>query len=552
MNPQKSGDLIFFGICSFLGFLLFLGGVPLLAGIESTLAEQAREMATTDWFLGVTHNYKAKPMAPPLMVWLQAISIKIFGLSEWAVRLPGALMSMLTGLLLYLQAYRHRGRLYARLLSVLYLASLLTLFEGRLATIAPALNLFMMLALMQLERMDSQADKEDANAPWGIGFWLALATLSAGVSIFFVALLIFLAYKLWHPARRIPLLSVGKGLLAWFVPVAIWYALQLMLHGFPLFREAFILQGQTFINITVSDFLWPLGLLILLGFPAIGWVFRAGRTDEKGHQLMGFALPWLVMMLAWVILAGPASTFPGGILLVVMPPLAMLAALYLEQLIKSQKGAGIEVYLFTGLALVIWGFLPALINFLLGNLNWIAQELPDDFLLERLKLSLDWHGLEWLAGAFFLLGMLYNFVNLSKRNYISYAYLQLFLGLIFVLFSWKMLLPGAVRYAQGTTADFCQQLAKQDVYVITEGTDADIARFYADIKPYKQSFDRARLLEGEISRDVYLIARSDALDREKRARYRLFEKLHEEGGLVFYRRAKRGRGVTERLDRGLK
>lgn len=546
MTSQKSGDLIFFGIFSFLGFLLFLGGVPLLGGVEGTLAEQAREMATTDWFLGVTMNFKAQPTVPPLMVWLQAFSLKVFGHSEWAVRLPGALMSMLTGLLLYIHGDRHRGRLYARLLAVLYLASLLTLFEGRLATIAPGLNLFLMLALFQMERLDTHTEKEDTNAPWGIGFWLALATLTAGLSIFFVALVIFLAYKLWHPGLRFSLKTVGKGLLAWIIPVGIWYGLQIMLHGFPVCRDAFLRQGNMLLDIEASQFVWPFVLLFLLGIPAIGWVFRAGKTDEKGYQLIGFALPWLLVMLGWVILIASGSSSSGGIILVVMPPLAMLGALYIEQVIKDKKAAGAEVFVFTLLGLLLWGLLPAFINFLLGNVNWIAGEFQGASWLSRLKLQLDWNGYEWLAGAVFLLGMIYNFRNLIRRNFISYAYLQLALGVVFVVLSWKMVLPGAVRYAQGTTSDFCTQLAGQEVYVLTEGTDLPLALFYARVKPYKFTFERARLLEGEIDRDVYLIARSDALDRDKRARYRLFEKLHEEGGLVFYRRAKRGRSVTVR------
>lgn len=546
MTSQKTGDLIFFGIFSFLGFMLFLGRVPLLGGIEGILAEQAREMAATDWFLGVTLNFKAQPMAPPLMVWLQALSLKAFGHSEWAVRLPGALMSMLTGLLLYMHGHRQRGRLFARLLSVLYLASLLTLFEGRLATIAPGLNLFLMLALFQMQRIDNQSVQEDANAPWGIGFWLALATLTAGISVFFVALLIFFAYKLWHPALRFSFKIIGKGLLAWFIPIGIWYGLQLMLHGFPLFQDAFSQQASLLLNKDASQFLWPFVLLFLLGVPAIGWVFRAGSTDDKGRQLIGLALPWLLVMFGWVVLAAPGSASASGILLVVMPPLAMLGALALEQVIKQKKGAGIEVYVFTILALLLWGLLPSFINFLLGNLNWMGPELAGDFLLSRLKLDIDWNGYEWLAGAIFLLGMVYNFINISRRNFISYAYLQLLLGVLFVVLSWYMVLPGATRYAQGTTSDFCTKLAGQEAYVLTEGTDPSIALFYAQVKPYKFTFDRARLLEGDIDRDVYLIARSDVMNRSKRAKYRLFERMHEEGGLVFYRRAKRGRSVTKR------
>lgn len=544
MNSQKIGDLIFFGIFSLAGFLLFLGDVPLLEGIEGVLAEQAREMAVTNWYLGVTLNFEAQPMAPPLMVWLQAISIKIFGVSAWSVRLPGALMTMLSGLLLYEYADRHRGRLYARLVSILFLASLLTLFDGRLATMAPGLSIFLMLALFQMEQIDTQSPSGDTNAPWGIGFWLALATLTAGISVFFVAMVIFLAYKMWHPGLRFSLKALAKGLVAWLIPVGIWYGMQLMLHGIPMCMDAFLDRGQALLDKSPSHFVWPFVWAILLGIPALGWIFRAGSTDPKGHKLLGLNLPWLLVMLGWVILTASASSLAGSMLLVIMPPMALMGALYLEQVIKAQKRAGVEVYVMTIIGLLVWGLLPAFVNFLIGNLNLIGAEVESEFWLARLKLQMDWSGFEWLVGAIFLLGLAYNIINLVRRNYISYAYLQLVLGVLFVILSWRMLLPEAIRYAQGTTTEFCEKLAGQEVYILTEGPDLYTALFYAEVGPYKQAYDRARLLDDEIDRDVYLIVRGDMMDRSRRARYRLFTKLHEEGGLVFYRRAKRGRPVA--------
>ncbi len=84
-------------------FLTNLALVPLRIWDEGRVATNALNMYLNgDWI--VTYA-EGKPdlwnTKPPLLIWLQVISMRIFGFSEWAVRFPSAMAGILTGLTLW-------------------------------------------------------------------------------------------------------------------------------------------------------------------------------------------------------------------------------------------------------------------------------------------------------------------------------------------------------------------------------------------------------------------------------------------------------------------
>ncbi|WP_330926390.1 glycosyltransferase family 39 protein [Candidatus Sororendozoicomonas aggregata] len=95
--PAWSSWRVAIAICSaaFLIRLLSLGLYPLQDTSEARYAEMARLMvATNDWItpwfkVGVPFWGK-----PPLFIWLSALSFKLFGLNEFAARLPILLVSL--------------------------------------------------------------------------------------------------------------------------------------------------------------------------------------------------------------------------------------------------------------------------------------------------------------------------------------------------------------------------------------------------------------------------------------------------------------------------
>src|SRR5580658_6888706 len=74
-----------------LTFFLLLGSRPMNEPDEGRYSEVAREMIETgDWL--VPHFWYLPHLdKPPMTYWVVAVSLKTFGQSEWAARLPVAL-----------------------------------------------------------------------------------------------------------------------------------------------------------------------------------------------------------------------------------------------------------------------------------------------------------------------------------------------------------------------------------------------------------------------------------------------------------------------------
>jgi 4-amino-4-deoxy-L-arabinose transferase-like glycosyltransferase len=79
-----------------------LGSYPLLGTTEPRYAELARKMlATGDWVTLWVLDGVPLWGKPPLLFWLDTISMRLFGVNEFAVRLPPFLASLATLSLLW-------------------------------------------------------------------------------------------------------------------------------------------------------------------------------------------------------------------------------------------------------------------------------------------------------------------------------------------------------------------------------------------------------------------------------------------------------------------
>ncbi|WP_261205154.1 ArnT family glycosyltransferase [Laspinema sp. D2d] len=77
-----------------IAFLWKLGSVGLVDETEPLFAEAARQMVVTGDWITPYFNQETRFDKPPLIYWLMAIAYQIFGVNEWAVRLPSALSAI--------------------------------------------------------------------------------------------------------------------------------------------------------------------------------------------------------------------------------------------------------------------------------------------------------------------------------------------------------------------------------------------------------------------------------------------------------------------------
>src|SRR4028119_491411 len=84
-------------------FLPFLGQVHLFDWDEINFAECAREMIVSNDYLRMQIDYIPFYEKPPLFIWMQVFSMKLFGVGEYAARLLNAIIGIATLLTLYWQ-----------------------------------------------------------------------------------------------------------------------------------------------------------------------------------------------------------------------------------------------------------------------------------------------------------------------------------------------------------------------------------------------------------------------------------------------------------------
>lgn len=213
-----------------LGFLLisriisiFL--VPLNDTTEARYGEIARKMLETGNWITPQHDYGVPFWAkPPLSTWLSALSMKIFGVNEFAVRLPSVLLSIGVLWLVWGLAKKRSGPVVA-MLSVLILAGSLYFFLDAGAVMTdPSLLFCITLSLVAFWNAITYEQKI-----WSYVFFVGLGLgllakgpivlVLVGVSVFFWVLFRGEWVSLW---KRLPWIT---GTLLTLLIALPWYLL---------------------------------------------------------------------------------------------------------------------------------------------------------------------------------------------------------------------------------------------------------------------------------------------------------------------------------------
>ncbi|MEP6627985.1 MAG: glycosyltransferase family 39 protein, partial [Ginsengibacter sp.] len=90
-------------------FIPFLGKVHLFDWDEINFAESAREMIVTHNYHRVQINFLPFSEKPPLFFWLQASAMNVFGVNEFAARLPNAVFGIITLITLFLIGKKYKS-----------------------------------------------------------------------------------------------------------------------------------------------------------------------------------------------------------------------------------------------------------------------------------------------------------------------------------------------------------------------------------------------------------------------------------------------------------
>ncbi len=545
-------DFYFFSFLTLFGYTLFLGAVPLFDWDEINFAESAREMILSGNYFQVQINFEPFWEKPPLFFWIQSWSMQLFGINEFAARLPNALIGVVTVLYLYHQAYRWNGILFAKIVAGLYAASFLPSIYFKSGIIDPVFNFFILVALFHLFQYEIGRKNSDYDAafksksPWWSGLFLGLATLTKGPACILIAGFTYLIYKLLFD-RNFPFKAIFQMIVAFSILVLGWYGTETLLHG-AWFVEQFVTyqirlftqedagHGQPFYY---HFLVFCLGCFPISIFTFRGMFYAYENTNDQLLKRYMSTWFWVVMVLfsiakTKIIHYSSLLYFPG----------VFLAGLFVWECLKKDKKVTWDVYILFIIGMLVWGIAPMLINQVAEKLPRILSILPENkeknFITGILSSPVAWSGFEWLIGALFFLGLIINVRFLYQKKYLHFIYLQLFLTLGLINGEYCFVLPKIARYTQGANVDFFKNLAGKNVYAASANYKSYTPFFYGQTQPNANSSARNMdwLLTGEIDKDVYLSVKNNLTKADLDERYKNFNVLYESGGFIFMLRKK--------------
>ena len=516
-------------------FIPFLGNVHLFDWDEINFAESSREMIVSGNYSRVMIGFKPFWEKPPLFFWMQAGAMHVFGVNEFAARLPNAIFGVISLLTLFYMGKKERDEQFGLIWALMYLASILPHMYFKSGIIDPVFNYFIFTGIYFIYRT-LETDKDGIRYAAYAGVLIGVAVLTKGPVGLLIPILAFVAMVIINKFRLLPSLREFL-LLALMVLItsSAWYGMEIVNNG-PWFLVEFLKYQVELFSKPVADHQQPFYyhfVVVLIGcFPmsvfALGSFSKKSITDRFAQWMM--VLFWTVMILFTIVTTKIVHYSSLAYL-----PLSFLATSYLVEKTRSKKalpGWMLAFYLFLG---GVFGILLTALP-LVGNFKEkLIPYINDPFAVAGLVKPVAWNGFEFLFGTMFLLAVVISFIYLRQKNFFN-GLVTMVIGTGFVLSSYMVfVLPKIEDHTQGSLIDFMVGLQGKDVYVTTYGFHSYAKYFYfrQPNNNLEQRADQGYLLNGEIDKPVYIITK--ITDKSLVARTDL-DLIKEEGGFRFYLR----------------
>lgn len=309
---------------------------PLAVPDEGRYGEIGRWMLVSDDWLTPRLNGLPFFHKPPLLHWLDAISLTLFGVSELALRLVPALHAGLMLVSLHLAARTVSGEQIARRAAIMLGTSLSFLVGGQYVNHDMLVATWIGLAIWCFAFAFVAGDKPNVTLA-RLGFLAcALGMLSKGLIGVALPGLVLFVWLIWtRQLKKILHLPWVSGMALFAVVALPWFVLAQQKYP-DFFNYMFI--GQQLNRYTAATYNNPqpvwfyLLALALLLFPWVFFALAQVRRVTSMTRATALDIPevWWRLCWAWVLAILIFFSIPNsklvGYILPVVPPLAWLAA----------------------------------------------------------------------------------------------------------------------------------------------------------------------------------------------------------------------------------
>ncbi len=538
---------IYIFLLSALFFLPFLGEINLFDWDEINFAECAREMIVLNDYLHVHINFEPFWEKPPLFIWLQVISMKIFGITEYAARFPNAICGIITLFILYHIGKRLYDIQFGIIWVLLYAGSFLPHLYFKSGIIDPYFNLLIFIGLYffiqfywKKKFFKTNTDKK-LPLLFISGIFTALAVLTKGPAGYLILILSILIYAItkrfkdFIPFKHFIIYSILS-----FSLIIGWYSIITLVDG-PQQIIDFIQYQYRLLSTPDAGHGGFLGyhfIVLLIGcFPASLFMIPAFKDNEAHNPIQKDFKKWM-LILFWVVLI--LFTLVKSKIVhyssMCYFPLTYLAAVYVYHLINEKKKIHKWILYISGFIGVLLATVLIVLPFIMMHKEILFPYIKDPFALANLQANVTWTTFEAVPGIVYLITIITSLIYLAKaenKKGIGIFMIGNIITLQLVLF---LIAPKVEHYSQRAAITFFKAQQKKDCYL--ETTYRSYAHFYygktkVTNNPTRQGRDW--LLKGKIDKPLYLVAKNTQADYYRENYNELIE-IGEKNGFVFFKR----------------
>ncbi|HEX2933831.1 MAG TPA: glycosyltransferase family 39 protein [Bacteroidales bacterium] len=532
----KYGLIIIF---SLVLLLPMLGSMPLFEWLETGYASASKEMVTSGHYFSISVGGRTDITFQPLFIWFQAISMKIFGINEFAARFPNAICGVFTLLFLFYIGKRLVNDLFGLLWALFYATSLIPFYFFRTGLTEPWHNLFMLAGMVCVYEffLSANSKRKDFYALMA-AVCLGLAFLTNGFYSWIVLALSLIVYsivKMFKVKVKIRHVVLFMGVLLaigciWPLVAAfkgeahnVWAAYRFQIHK------------ALMMNTGRKDFFPFYVILVIVGvFPASILAFniiKKQRKDDREplHEFRNWMMILFLVVIGFQLLMRPRlsnySTFA-------FIPLTFFATYVVSKLIELKQEFPKWTARFMLLVAVISGTFIISVEVIHYYKDYILSSrlLDNTFVKEVFEANVVVSRTMLFAGLFYISGVLTIFMY-GQFSFLTKLFTILGLTILFNYCTYFFAFPHVMEYRQGTITRFFKEKKAEDCYIIPIDFIAYGQFFYGNKTRPASGIKRLYGGESQPDKPLYFIYRSN-ISRELLDKLGPIRPIRQENGYI--------------------
>jgi len=530
----KNTYIYYISAFTLLFFLPFLGAFQLFDWDEVNFAECAREMLISGDYSQVTINFTPFWEKPPLFIWMQAASMKLFGINEFAARLPNVLAALFTFLFLFRAGKELKGTKMGVLWIICFAGSILPNLYFHSGIIDPWFNLFIILAIYYAYK--ALRSKYNVHYLYS-GLFIGLAVLTkgpVGILLFMGIVGLFILFN--YSKYKVTIKGIALFSFTFILVGGFWFFILLVQGKEHIIADFINYQIRLFQTKDAGHggpFYYHFIVLLLGCFPASIYALQNTSIRKKNNLTFLMILTLLFTLLLFSIVQTKIIHYSS----LCYFPISFLAADYLfrqtndsKQLKKSSTTMCIGITVFFILITSVTWILDHP-QFILNNFG------TDSFTKDALSQGFDKQWTLYVPSLFLFGAVILMLVALKKKQSLSIilgGYLSIAITLTLLT---GFVGPRIAQITQSSHVEFCQNVSKEDVYVKSIGFKSFVPLFYGNQKKpdHLHYLNEGWLVNGLVDKPVFFTSRSE----QKKAILESYPNLHvlyDKGGFTFYSR----------------